>query len=142
MGDQVYLKISHMKGVMRFWWKGKLSLMYVGPYDILQCVSEVAYRLAFPEKLASVHPFFHVSMSKKFLGDPTSILPFQGLGVDEYLFYEEVLVEILYRQIKLKQLRNKKIAVVKLWWWNHLVEGATWEAETDMRSRDPHLFSH
>ena len=53
--------------------------------------------------------------------------------------YEEVPVEILDRQ--LKQLRNKEIATMKALWRNHLVEGATWEAESDMRSRDPHLFS-
>ena len=53
--------------------------------------------------------------------------------------YEEIPVEILDRQVK--QLRNKKVATVKVLWRNHLVEGATWEAEADMRSRYPHLFS-
>ena len=36
VGDQVYLKISPMKGVMRFGKKGKLSLRYTGPYEVLQ----------------------------------------------------------------------------------------------------------
>ena len=35
VGDQVYLKISPMKGLMRFGRKIKLSLRYVGPYEIL-----------------------------------------------------------------------------------------------------------
>ncbi|XP_069145930.1 uncharacterized protein [Solanum lycopersicum] len=100
---------------------------------------DVSDQLALPAELASVYPVFHVSMLKKYLGDPASILPVDGLGVDEDLSYEEVLVKILDRQIK--RLRNKEIATVKVLWRNYLVEGATWEAEEDMRSRYPHLFS-
>ena len=95
VGDQVYLKISPMKIVRRFGRKGKLSVRYVGPYEILKHVGEVAYELALPAKLASVHPVFHVSMLKKCLGNPSSILPVKGLGVDVNLSYEEVPVEIL-----------------------------------------------
>ncbi|WMV38086.1 hypothetical protein MTR67_031471, partial [Solanum verrucosum] len=58
--------------------------------------------------------------------------------VNESLSYEEVLVEILDRQVK--RLRNKEITSVKVLWRNHLVEGATWEAEIDMKSRYPHLL--
>ena len=92
-----------------------------------------------PQDLASMHPFFHVSMLKKCLGKPASILPIEGLGVDENLLYEDVPFEILDRQVK--RLRNKEFATVKVLWRNHLVEGATWEAEVDMRSRYPHLFN-
>ena len=81
VGDQVYLKISPMKGVMRFGRKEKLSLRYVGPYKILQRVGEVAYELAFLGELSYVHPVFHVIMLKQYLGDPTSILPFEDLEV-------------------------------------------------------------
>ncbi|XP_069145663.1 uncharacterized protein [Solanum lycopersicum] len=65
VSDQVYLKISPMKGVMRFGRKGKLITRYVWPYVILQRVGEVAYELALPVDLAVVHPVFHVSMLKK-----------------------------------------------------------------------------
>ena len=67
---------------MRFGRKGKLSPRYVGPYEILQRVGEVAYKLALPVELASIHPVFHVSMLKKCLYDPASILPVEGLGVE------------------------------------------------------------
>ncbi|WMV24300.1 hypothetical protein MTR67_017685 [Solanum verrucosum] len=77
--DRVYLKISPMKGVMRFGKKGKLSSRYVGPYQILRRVGKVAYGLGFPNELASVHLVFHVSMLKKCVGDPTSIVPLEGL---------------------------------------------------------------
>ena len=78
-------------------------------------------------------------MCRKCLSNLASILPFEGLGVDEDLSYEEVSVEILDRQVK--RLRNKEIATAKVLWRNDLVKGATWEAEDDMRSRYPHLFS-
>ena len=60
---------------MRFGRKGKLSPRYVGPYEILQHVGEVAYELAVPAELAFVHPIFYVPILKKFLGDQAAILP-------------------------------------------------------------------
>jgi len=62
----------------------------------------------------------------------------EGFGVDENLSYEEVPIEILYRRVN--KLMNKEVAAVKVLWRNHLVKGATWEAEADMNSRYPHLF--
>ena len=92
-----------------------------------------------PSELVTVYPVFHVSMLKKCIGNPISILPIEGLGVDENLSYEEIPVEILDRQVK--KLRNKKVASIKVLWRNHLVEGATWEAEADMKSLSPNLFN-
>ena len=66
VGDQVYLKISPMKGVMRFGKKGNLSPRYIGPYEILQRVGNVAYELKLPNDFASIYPMFHVSMLKSF----------------------------------------------------------------------------
>ena len=57
-----------------------LSLRYVGTYEVLHRVVKVANELALPADLAFVHPVFHISMLKKCLGDPTSILPIEGLG--------------------------------------------------------------
>ena len=69
-GDKMYLKISLMKGVVRFVKKGKLIPRYVSPYEIFQRVGKVSYELKLPYELASVHPIFHVSMVKKCIGDP------------------------------------------------------------------------
>ncbi|WMV13835.1 hypothetical protein MTR67_007220 [Solanum verrucosum] len=70
--DWVYLNISPMKGVMSFGKKRKLSLLYVGPYQILRGIDKVAYELELPNELALVHPVFHVFVLKKCVGDPTS----------------------------------------------------------------------
>ena len=88
--NKVYLKISPIKGVVRFGKKGKLSPRYVGPYEILQRVGKVAYELKLPRELTSVHPVFHVSMLRKCIGDPYSILPIDGLRVNDNLSCEKV----------------------------------------------------
>ena len=54
------------------------------------------------------------------------------------LSYEEQPVQILEREEK--ELRNKKISLVKVLWRNHLVEEATWERKDQIRSQYPHLF--
>ncbi|KAH0675957.1 hypothetical protein KY285_023758 [Solanum tuberosum] len=110
--DWVYLKISPIKGVMRFGKKGKLSPLYVGPYHILMCFGKISYELNLPNALASVFLVFHVSLLKKCVGDPTSIVSLGGLGVKENLSYKEVPVEILHRQVQ--KLSNKEVASVKV----------------------------
>ena len=68
-GEQVLLKVSPMKGVMRFGKRGKLSPRYIGPFEVLKRVGEVAYELALPPGQSGVHPVFHVSMLKRYHGD-------------------------------------------------------------------------
>ena len=137
-GDKVYLKISPMKGVIRFCKKGKLSPRYVGPYENFQRVGKVAYKLRLPSELAFVHLVFHVSMLKKCIGDTEFIRPIGGIDMDENLCYEEVPVEIHNRQVM--KLKNKEVASIKVLWMNHLVLRETKEAKADKESRYPHLF--
>lgn len=60
-GEKVYLKVSPLKGVMRFGKSGKLSLRYVGPYEILEMVGDLVYQLALSPSLYCLHNVFHVS---------------------------------------------------------------------------------
>nr|GEX89098.1 hypothetical protein [Tanacetum cinerariifolium] len=53
--DHVFLKVSHARGVRRFGIKGKLRPRFIGPFEILDCVGEVSYRLALPPQLSHVH---------------------------------------------------------------------------------------
>ncbi|KAL5544957.1 hypothetical protein UlMin_008741 [Ulmus minor] len=111
VGDLVFLKVAPMKGVMRFGKKGKLSPRYIGPFEILERIGIVAYKLALPSELSTIR---------------------------EDLTYEEQPVQILDR--KDKALRNKVIPLVKVLWRNHKVEEATWEREDGMRAKYPHLI--
>ncbi|XP_059287700.1 uncharacterized protein LOC132040996 [Lycium ferocissimum] len=127
-----------MKGVMRFGKKGKLSPRYIGPYEIVRKVGQVAYELDLPPDLESVHPVFHVSMLRKCIGDPSRVVPVDDVQVTEQLSYEEVPIAILDRQVW--RLRTKDVASVKVLWRNNNREEMTWEAEEDMKFRYPHLF--
>ncbi|XP_074291096.1 uncharacterized protein LOC141617860 [Silene latifolia] len=128
-----------MKGVMRFGKRGKFSQKYIGPYEILDRVGEVAYRLALPPTLAKVHNVFHVSQLRKYVGDPTHVLATETVKMDENLSYEEVAKEILDR--KVRKTRNSEISLVKVLWSNHNVEEATWEVGAEMKEKYPHLFA-
>ncbi|GKA50966.1 putative reverse transcriptase domain-containing protein [Tanacetum coccineum] len=74
-GDQVLLKVSPWKGVVRFGKKGKLALRYVGPFKILERIGPIAYRLRLPKELSGVHDTFHVSNLKKCLADASLHVP-------------------------------------------------------------------
>ncbi|TYK14932.1 pol protein [Cucumis melo var. makuwa] len=93
----------------------------------LVCWGEVTYRLALPPAFSEVHDVFHVSMLPKYVADPTYVVDFGPLHINENLSYEEQLVEILAREVKM--LRNRGIALVKVLWRNHEAEKATWERE-------------
>ena len=60
--DRVFIRISPWKGVLRFGKRGKLSPRYIGPYEILECIGLLPYRLALLPELSRVHDVFHVSM--------------------------------------------------------------------------------
>ena len=74
VGDLVFLKVYLFKGIIRFRKWGKLNPRYIRPYEILEWVGKVAYQLALPQNLASVHNVFHVSMLKKYVPDKSHIL--------------------------------------------------------------------
>ena len=139
VGEKVLLRVSPTRGVKRFEMKGKLSPKYIGPYEILERIGEVAYRLALPPSLSRVYDVFHVSQLRKYISDPSHVLQPEEVHLSDDLTYEEVPVQILDRQDRV--LRNKTVPLVKVLWRNHKVEEATWELESAMRQKYPYLFS-
>nr|GFB86751.1 putative reverse transcriptase domain-containing protein [Tanacetum cinerariifolium] len=87
--------------------KGKLNPRYVGPFNVLERVGDVAYKLDLPEELNRVHNTFHVSNLKKCYADEPLAIPLDGLHVDDKLHFIEELVEIMDREVKrLKRSRS------------------------------------
>ena len=77
-------------------------------------------------------------MLKKYRPDPSHVLQLENIEINEALTYEEKLVKLLDR--KVKELRNKRILLVKVLWRNHGIEEATWEVEEEIRQKYPNLF--
>ena len=89
MGDKIFLMVTPMKSIMRFGKKEKLSPRFVGPYEIIDRVGKVAYRLTLPPSLSGVHNVFHVSMLRKYIPNPSHILRQEPIQLKEDLTYEE-----------------------------------------------------
>ena len=124
---------------MRFEEKGKLSPRFIGPYEVIEKVGPVAYRLALPPDLEKINNVFHVSMLRRYRLDPTHVVSSEIIELRPDLTNEEEPVEILAREVK--ELRNKKIQLVKVLWRNHKTEEATWESKEMMRQQYPQLFN-
>ena len=74
VGDHAFLKVIPKKGVVRFSKRGKLSLRFIGPFEILERVGTVAYQLALPPSMSGVYEVFHVSMLRRYTPDPAHVV--------------------------------------------------------------------
>ncbi|GKA73581.1 putative nucleotidyltransferase, ribonuclease H [Tanacetum coccineum] len=90
VGDRVFLKVSPFRGVKRFGIKGKLSPRFIGPFEILERIGEVSYRLALPPQLSHVHDVFHVSLLRGYHYHPLHVAsyPFDQIQPDMSLSKE------------------------------------------------------
>ncbi|GJU49653.1 hypothetical protein Tco_1219208 [Tanacetum coccineum] len=139
VGDRVLLKVSPWKGVVRFGKKGKLAPRYVGPFEIVEHVGPVAYRLKLPQELSCVHDTFHVSNLKKCLAEPDVQVPLDEIEIDENLRFVEEPIEIVERDVK--KLKRRRIPLVKVRWNSRQGAEYTWEREDQFRKKYLNLFS-
>ncbi|GJR30006.1 putative nucleotidyltransferase, ribonuclease H [Tanacetum coccineum] len=137
-GEHVFLKVSPTRGVRRFGIKGKLSPRFIGPFEILDRVGEVSYRLALPPQLSHVHNVFHVSLLRGYKYHPLHVVSYPFDQIREDLSYTEEPESILDRQDRV--MRNKTIPFVKILWRNHPEREATWETEESIRTSYPHFL--
>ncbi|XP_073061970.1 uncharacterized protein [Primulina eburnea] len=142
MGDKAYVKVSPMKGVVRFNKLGKLNPRYVGPFEILEKVGTLAYILALPPNMSRIHNVFHVSELRKYVPDPSHILEAEphliNEDLNEKLTYKEILIQIVDTMDQV--LRRRTISYVKVQWSNHIEREATWELEEKIRDQYPYIF--
>ncbi|GKA48224.1 putative reverse transcriptase domain-containing protein [Tanacetum coccineum] len=123
--DRVLLKVSPWKGVVRFGKKGKLAPRYVGPFEIVERVGPVAYRLKLPQELSCVHDTFHVSNLKKCLAEPDVQVPLDEIEIDENLRFVEEPIKIVEQDVK--KLKRRRIPLVKVRWNSRQGAEYTWE---------------
>ncbi|GJQ98175.1 hypothetical protein Tco_0009314 [Tanacetum coccineum] len=140
VGDKVMLKVAPWKGVMRFGKRGKLNPRYIGPFQIIERIGPVAYRLELPQELSRVHNVFHVCNLKKCLSDDTLVIPLEEIQLDDKLNFVEEPVEIMDREVK--QLKRSRIPIVKVRWNARRGPEYTWEREDQFKSKYPHLFAN
>ena len=98
----------------------------------------MAYELELPQELALVHQVFHISIVKKYCGEPSLIEPMDNVGIKDNLSYKKVSVQILDRQVR--KLRTKEVDSIMVLWTNQFVEEPTSKANEDMKKIYLHFF--
>ncbi|XP_022853863.1 uncharacterized protein LOC111375293 [Olea europaea var. sylvestris] len=89
VGEKVFLKVAPTKGILRFAKRGKLKPRFFSPYEILEKIGNVAYRLALPPELSAIDDVFNISTLRKYIHDPTHMVNVQSLDVKKDMTYEE-----------------------------------------------------
>ncbi|GJY57700.1 putative reverse transcriptase domain-containing protein [Tanacetum coccineum] len=125
LGNRLLLKVSPWKGVVQFGKKGKLAPRYVGPFEIVEYVGPVAYRLKLPQDLSCIHDTFHVSNLKKCLAESDIQVPLEEIEIDENLCFIEEPIEIVAWDVK--KLKQRRIPLVKVRWNSRQRAEYTWE---------------
>ena len=136
--DHVFLKVMPKRGVVRFGKRGKLSPRFIGPFEILERIGTVAYRLALPPDMSGVHEVFHVSKLRKYIPDPTHVVHWGHIEDDTDRTFEEGPVCILDSRDQV--LRRKTVRLVRVLGRHCGVEESTWERDDTMRATYPFLF--
>ena len=124
--------------VVRFGKREKLSPRFIGPFEILERVGTIAYRLALPPSMSSVHEVFHVSMLRRYTPDPAHVVDWGEIKVDTDGTFEEGPVCIMDSRDQV--LQCKIMRLVRVLWQHRGVEESTWEREDTMWATYPFLF--
>nr|GEX80867.1 putative reverse transcriptase domain-containing protein [Tanacetum cinerariifolium] len=129
--EKLYAKFS--KCVIRFGKRGKLNPRYIGPCKILDRFGPMVYTLELPKELSNIHSTFHVSNLKKCLSNESIVIPMKELWLDDKLNFVEEPIEIMDREVK--QLRQRRIPIVKVRWNSKRGPEFTWECEDQIRAK-------
>lgn len=65
----MFQRVALTKGVIHFGVSNKLSPYYIGSFEILERIGDVACWFAIPFALSLVHSVFHVSMLRKYIAN-------------------------------------------------------------------------
>ena len=106
------------RGVVRFGKHGKLSPRFIGPFEILEMVGTVAYRLALPPGMSGVHEVFHVPMLRKYTPDPAHVVDWGQIEVDTDKTFEEGPVCIVDSRDQVLQCKTVRL----VWYYGGTME--------------------
>ena len=124
--------------------RGKLSPRFIGPFEVIDKINEVAYRLKLPAEMERIHDVFHVSQLKPWVESDDAlreaIIPREEVTLDGDLTFEAKPVRIVDRQVK--RLRKKVIPQVRVQWDDRARKQDTWEDEEKIRREFPYLFEN
>ena len=140
VGDHVFLKVMPKRGVVRFGKRGKLSPRFIGPFEILERVGTVVYRLDLPPSMSGVHEVFHSSMLRRYTPDPAHVVDWGKIEVDTDGTFEEGPMCIMDSRDQV--LRRKAVRLVRVLWQHRGVEESTWELKDTSESTAPFDSCH
>ena len=126
------------RGVIKFGKHEKLSPRFIGPFEILERVDTVAYRLALPPSMSGVNEVFHVSMLREYTPDPAHVVDWGEIEINTEGTFEEGPVCIVDSRDRV--LQRKTVRLVRVLWQHYGVEESTWEREDTMQATYPFLF--
>ncbi|XP_071912251.1 uncharacterized protein [Coffea arabica] len=122
LGDWVYLRLQLYRQMsVELRGNTKLSARYFGPYQVVQKVGQVAYKLKLPEG-SKIHLVFHVSLLKRKVGEnATPVLQLQNLDGKGHLRVKPTAI-LDHRIIK---MRNAAAVQWLIHWWGTTLAEAT-----------------
>ena len=134
----MFLRVRPRKSPIRYGKGSKLAPRFVGPFEILERIGPVAYKLALPPSLSRIHNVFHVSVLRKYIPDIAHVLDWKNLQImDGQIMLEPVQIT----QSRTLSLRGREIRQVKVLWDPNDETSATWEDTEMMRAAHPFLFA-
>ena len=138
IGDHVFLRVKEKKSSLKLGSCAKMSPRYHGPFEVLERIGPVAYRIALPTSTRA-HNVFRVSLLKKYVHDPNHVINWDVIQVELEGEFQINPMRILSKKVTM--LRNRAIGQVKVQWEHYDLEEATWELEDSMRLAHPFLFN-
>ncbi|XP_016195379.1 uncharacterized protein LOC107636374 [Arachis ipaensis] len=127
-GDHVFLRVTLTTGVGRAIKAKKLNPHYIGPFQILNRIGPVAYRIALPLHLSNVHDVFHILQLRKYTSKASHILEPESVQLKANLMLQVTSVRI--DDTSIKRLRRKKVSLIKVACSRAEIEEHTWELES------------
>jgi hypothetical protein len=131
VGDLMFVKLQpYVQGSIAPRACHKLSFKFFGPFEILQRVGPVAYKLKLPED-SNIHRVFHVSQLKKYIS-PSTLVSAHVPTTDLALQFPAQILD--HRSVS---RGGSSVAQVLVRWSGMDTSLASWEDKAPLRMKFP-----